>query len=180
MTTVEPFVEAFLRGRNYLGNVKLLFIAQNCPNLATYFYRSLRDPNGVVGANPFLNALCNAIIPIIANENENDKLLRFLDQRCLLIDAYQNEVAPLQAHSIVDVYNDIQLANPEKIIFITESNQQTIINLSTYAENHFGLQFPKIVPDFNRGQLWHCFPGRPNQIIDFNAGIAKAICLKII
>ena len=180
MVTVEPFVETFLRSNNYLGNIKLVFIGENCPNLRTYFYRSLpANPNGAAGANPFLNNLCNAIsIPIIANEY--DRLKCFLEQRCLLIDAYPNNMAPRHRHSMADIYNDIQLINPEKIIFITKRNKQTIIELSTYAETTFGLHIPKIVPDFNRGELWHCFPGRPNQIIDFNAGIAKAICLKLI
>ena len=166
MKTIEPFVESYLLGAGYLMNKKILFVAENCPNFSTYFYRTLPGnpyENLIKGDNSLLRNLCN-IVGIDRNLSEFDRLIAFLKEGFLLIDSHKNNKIPIIAHPINIIHDDITFINPENILFLAESNKIIIKQLIDNCAP-FPKYISKIMPDFPRAELWHCFPARPVHIV---------------
>lgn len=176
MITVAPFVETYLKLEGYLGNCRTLFIAENYPNLSTYFYRTL-VPNLAVGANPFFNNLTNALgIPL---NPERKRLDDFLNNGFRLIDAFDTVK---KMHPIADIYDDILSLSPKNIVFISNANEYTIKTLTRFVSGIQIHKLPTIVPDFYKAKMVHCFPNPkyPSHVRDFNQSIKLGIQLGIV
>jgi hypothetical protein len=175
MIQIPDFVLKHLIVNGHIGKTKTLIIGENYPgsNYAkSYFYRSIPGcPGEPETRNPpaFFNNLCNALlVPRLnlsgASLNEFERLNKFLDSGFLIIDAQQNLIKPqnpatLSPKQIDDLIMTILLINPKNIIFLTENNNNVLIDISTHPL--FARIQPKIIYNFLRKRQWFCFPSAP-------------------
>lgn len=160
MITVPPFVENYLNTNGYL-NVPFtkVIAAENYPSgyghLNTYFYRCLA---GVVTAKPpsFFSEVMSALD--IPGATEMDQMVEFLDRGYRMIDCFD---PAFTRYTTADILSDLMILNAGKIVFLTQNNKNTILDL---ASNPGIAQ--KIVPDFTRGEVWHTFPARSSSNIN--------------
>jgi hypothetical protein len=126
--------------------VKVLVIAENCPDECTYFYRSLSNNIKPKGANNLLNNVAKTFN--IDKDSELDKLKSFLDKGFFLIDSYLDGSIwdeTTKHHDIKELHEVILRLNPAQIIFTCKRSNKKILDLLINYEKSLEGEKLKIV-----------------------------------
>ena len=117
--------------------VKVLIIAENCPDETKYLYRTLSHNITSKGPNNILNNVAKTFE--INADSEFEKLNTFLKRRYFLIDSYLDGTTwdkTTKHHDIEELHNLILTLQPEQIVFTCKrSNRKILKLLINYEKN---------------------------------------------
>ena len=118
--------------------VKILIIAENCPDEAKYLYRALSQDIISKGANNILNNVAKTFA--INADSEFKKLMTFLNKNYFLIDSYLDGTTwdeTTKHHDIEELHKLILNLQPEQIVFTCKRSNKKILKLLLDYEKCF-------------------------------------------